>query len=311
MKLKRYCLMLTLATALLLGASTAWAYSALKPPPAAASTVLRMASPYPAGHPSTQTAEYFARLVEEGTDGRILVQVSTEPELDSDEASLEQLRFGGIAFSVVRSLSLPREARSLRGGAFEADAGVLDRQNIAVLAALAPDYRCIANNTRPLYSRERGDGLALQASAAAELVRGLETLGFSVVSLSGASLDSSLNYGYIQGAELAFMEYASCDYARVLPHLSLFDGPLSPDLILASQVTLGGLSAEDQRTIAACAAAAADYQAGLLPQSQAAALERLAGQGVPLLPLAAQETPPGDWFSLRESFVGSVQEDGP
>lgn len=311
MKLKLYCVALTIAAVLLLGGSTMWTRSVLQPAPAAANTVLRMVSPYPAGHPSTRTAEYFASLVEERTGARIQVQVTPDPELDSDEASLEQLGFGGIAFSVVRCMSLPQEARSLSGQAYEADAQMLDRQNLAVLAALQPDYRCIANNSRPLYCRERGDGLTLHAIAAEELAYRLETLGFSVVSLSGASLDSSLNYGYIQGAELGFMEYASGGYARALPYLSLFDGPLSPDLILASQVTLGGLSAEDQKIIAACAQEAAAWQAELLPQSQAAALDQLAAEGVSLLPAAALSTPPDEWFGLRGSFVGCVQEDAP
>lgn len=314
MKLKLSCVLLTLFTATLLVASQVWTLVVLRPVPASENIVLRMVSPYPPSHPSTQTAEYFARLVEEKTGARIRIQVSSNVELGSPESSLEQLQFGGIAFSVVPCLALPagRRRTDLEAGQpLGADLDTLNLLQMTVLCDLTPDYRCIANNSRPLSGQTDGTGLTLHAYDAAETLQPLKELGFSVVTLSGTSLDSSISHGYLDGVELTFMEYVSSEYFRILPFLSLFDGPKSPDLIIASKVALGNLPVESQNIIADCAAAAAEYHAQILPQSQREAMEQLAQHGVELLPLRAGMLPPEEWEGLRALFVGAAQEEHP
>ncbi len=314
MKLKLSCASLTLIAVLILAASHLWAQFALRPAQASENVILRMSSPYPPGHPSTQAAEYFAGLVEQKTNARIRVQVFPNAELGSCESSLEQLQFGGIAFSVTPCLALPDgtcRADLPAGQPMQADSAALERLQMAVLAHLTPDYRCIANNSHPLYSGSDGAGLTLHSYDDSRMLEQLCGLGFSAVTLSSASLELSISHGYVDGAELAFMEYVSCEYYRILPYVSLFDGPRSPDLIVASRVTLGGLSVELQNIIADCAAAAEEYHMALLPQSQAEAAALLAQQKVALLPQAAQTAPPEEWERLRSGFVGAVQEAAP
>lgn len=314
MKIKLSCVLLTLFTVIMLVSSQIWAQDALRPMSESGNAVLRMISPYPQTHPSTQAAEYFAQLVEKETNSRIHIQVFSNVELGGTDSSLEQMQFGGIAFSIVPCFSLPEELRYADDSSeqlLQADPDALGLLQMTVLCNLTPDYRCIANNSRPLDSQANGNGLTLHTYDAAEIREPLEALGFSVVTLSGASLDSSISHGYIDGTELAFMEYVSGEYFRILPFLSLFDGPRSSDSIIASRVTWGGLSVEDQKIIAECAAATVEYHALLLPQSQAEAMEQLAQYKISLQPPSVQTTPPEKWEDLRTMFVRTAQEKQP
>lgn len=291
MKLKHICILLIAATASMTAHSIWRFWNTLGGAAAETKTILRMAVPYPSGHPSVDTAEFFAGQVEEKTEGRIQICVYPNSRLGKEESTIEQLKFGGIAFSTVCTLALPEGTAILEtfpatdsdGREQKISSGVkemlvpnedlLNQQMLQVLAVYEPDSRCIANSRMPMKTDADGVGLSIQAYDSDILTERLQGMGLKVVLPSGGSLDSSLNNGYIDGTELAFMEYSAGGYGDILPYLYLYDALPAPDIILASQVSMGNLSSDDQKIILSCAQQAKEYQQKILAVCQKKAME--------------------------------------
>lgn len=292
MKLKRICCLLVFLIASMMTFSIWQFWNTVGRRSSEAKTILRMAVPYPSGHPSVQAAEFFAGQVEEKTGGRIQICVYSNAQLGKENSTIEQLKFGGIAFSTVCTLTLPEEAVILQKipqpdhGSREPaswnriseilvpDQDILDQQMLKVLAVYHPDYRCIANGRVPMKTSSDGIGLNIQAYDSNILKKRLKEMGFQVVLPSDGSLDSSLNNGYIDGTELALMEYSAGGYSDILPYLYLYDAPMAPDVILASQVSMGNLSGDDQKIIQDCARQAGEYQMEVLAACQKETMEK-------------------------------------
>lgn len=260
-------------------------------------TILRMAVPYADDHPSVQAAYYFAELVEERTLGRIQIQVCSDRQLGNEISTIEQMEFGGIAFSVVCTMALPKDAvtiaKYVQDSTEKPNAGrcdtveiqepntdYLSELNLKVLSIYDPDYRCVANNKHPFgeaFSEQTDEQyrLTIQVQSSAILENHLSSLGLMMVQQSDNDLAASLNYGYIDGAEMAFLEYVTSDYIDILPYLTIIQGLEAPDVMLASAVSMGNLSGEDQQIISDCAIQAADRQQELLKDSINKAIDEL------------------------------------
>lgn len=307
-KTRIFCIALCVLTIMLMISSVTGMQAAMTPHEQSLSTVLRLACYADDSHPSTMTAQYFAALVNQQTHGRIRIQVVPGSDLGDEAAAVEQLGFGGIAFAIVDCLSLPEDM--LAGGSTNAmtiSLQALDLQRLDLLGSFAPDYRCIASSRALITSAEACEGVSIGAYTPEFLTDKLESYGFSIVPYSG-DLVSSVYYGYIDSVELSLMAYATEDYAKTLPYLSFYDGPLAPDVLLASQVSMGNLAGDDQRIIRECAVEAAQYQRTIIAREQGVAIENLKGSGVSFYPPEIANMPPADWAALRSRFIGGGHE---
>lgn len=290
MKLKHICTLSILLAAgiMVLGVCQSWEF--LHKNQSGSEVILRMAVPYTDAHPSALTASYFASLVHTRTDGRIRIQVYTDSRLGNEAETMEQLEFGGIAFSTVSALALEEENVILEKNSHSdqaenaalllPDEETLDNARLETLAVLCPDLRCIANNKYPLkapvpMTPGNQERLVIQAHDSDLLIRYLTSLGVFAVQSQEEDLAGSLNYGYIDGTELTLTEYTASNLSGLLPYLSITEGLMAPDVILASQVSMGNLTAADQNIIRSCAADAAAYQKKILAEQQKSALEEL------------------------------------
>ena len=300
MKTRILCIALCIATALLMIGSVRSIYGAAVTQTDGVTTVLRLASYADGGHPSTLAARYFAERVGERTNGRISIQVVEDGELGEEKATVEQLEFGGIAFAVVCCLAMPEDTLAEHeDGTLTLDPDALDMHRLKLFGEFAPDYRCIANSSGLLTDRARCTGVSVGAAYTSERLLGvLGRYGFDVVPHSGGDLVGSLHYGYLDAMELSLMSYATKSYAQALPYLSVYDGPRAPDVLLASQVSMGKLPAEDQRIIRECAGEAAQYQQASLSAWQAEAVSQLVRKNVQIYPQAFADEFPGDGAAL-------------
>lgn len=58
--------------------------------------ILRYADNQPEDYPTTEAAQYFAELVEERTNGKIMIRVYPNGELGGENSVVQQVQFGGI-----------------------------------------------------------------------------------------------------------------------------------------------------------------------------------------------------------------------
>ena len=71
--------------------------------------VLTYAENQPENYPTTLGAKYFAQLVEERTEGRIIIDVVTDARMGTQQQVLDQMSFGGIDFARVSVSSISDE----------------------------------------------------------------------------------------------------------------------------------------------------------------------------------------------------------
>lgn len=274
------------------------------------STILRLACYANEEHPSTLTAQYFADQVNSRTDGRIRIQVYSAGELGDENSTVEQLGFGGIAFSIINCLSMPDDMilGDARTDVLALDAVELNMLHLEMLSAFEPDYRCIANRELPITQSAQCAGISIGGYTSERLKRLLTKYGFEMVPYNGGDLIGSVHYGYLSGLEIAFMSYVTEGYQQILPYLSFYDGPRSPDVLLASQISMGNLRSEDQKVIRSCAREAAQYQQALLREEQNAAASALREKGVMFYPEEIAKMDAMNWEMLRKRFIGEEQE---
>lgn len=311
MKTRVFCVALCALTVFLMIGSVYSMYHAMSPHGQDnISTVLRLAS-YAAGdHPSTMAAEYFADLVDEQTQGRIRIQVISGGELGTEAAAMEQLSFGGIAFAIVNCLSMDEEMVASGGdGTLIPDKGKLGMQRLDMLCSFEPDFRCIAGSKELITDGAQCAGMRIGAYSCRILTRQLEKMGMEVLPYTGEEIVGSVYYGYIDGLELPLMVYATEEYAKTLPYLSLYAGPAATDVLLSSQVSMGSLPAEDQKIIRECAAGAARYQRQIAGAQQDKAVAELRGKGVKFYPPETANVPSSDWKLFRSRFIGGGNKD--
>lgn len=305
MRMRVLCVMLCALTVFLMIGSVYGMYRAIMPREQNTSTVLRLASYAAEDHPSTMAAEHFAGLVGQRTHGRIRIQVVSGGELGDEAAAMEQLGFGGIAFAIVNCLSLGEDmTQEGEDGVLIPDGDALDMELIDILCGFEPDYRCIANSKSLIASDAGCEGMNIGAYTSGVLTDRLTELGMNVVPYTSGDLVSSVYYGYLDGLELSLMVYATEEYAKTLPYLSLYSGPASTDVLLCSEVSLGSLPAEDQKIIRECAAGAAQYQKEIIGGRQNEAVADLRGRGVKFYPPEVANVPAADWALFRGRFIG-------
>lgn len=304
MKTRLFCIALCVLTLLLTSFSMREIFEAMTPHGQSVGTVLRLSCYVSKTHPSAMAAEHFASLVETQTDGRIHIQVVPSGELGGETEAMEQMSFGGIAFAVVNCLSMEEGMLAAGGdGTLVPDRAALDMRRVDMLCSFAPDYRCIANSKALITSDAQCAGLNIGAHTSGILTERLAALGMNALPYTG-DVVGSVYYGYLDALELPLMVYATEDYDKTLPNLSLFAGPASPDVLLASQVSMGGLTAEDQKVIRTCAAKAVQYQKTILRELQNRAVADLRGKGVRFYPPEMANLPAADWPRFQSRMIG-------
>lgn len=280
MKTRLFCIFSSLLAALISGVSLCAMRQAVSFESIGKGTVLRLATCTRENHLDTTAALYFAHLVHEKTEGQIQVQVIPNGELGDERASVEQLEFGGIAFSMINCYALPEECLVLDGDILTPRRDKLNTSRIELLASLAPDRRCIASKDILPAKDSTQSALRIGAYPSKFLIDKLQALGFSVLTSDVKDMIGAIHYGYVDSVELSLLTYATKEYAQALPVLSFYDGPISPDVLLASQVSMGNLPTEQQQIVRECAILAAEYQQRSLSAQQEDCLAALKKQGI-------------------------------
>ena len=277
--------------------------------------VLRLAVPYSAQHPTAQAATAFAQLVQKESGGMLSVELFFDKELGSCAALLEQLQFGGVALAVVDSVtaaqqmpalstllttdpgSTPQQTQQSLHTRQSALDDLLAKEQISLLAVYTPDYRCIVTAQTP--TRAPQDLLHLRLVQPGPVAIAGGALSFV---LEQEELVQSVTNDFVDGAEMGLLEYMAGDYEAVMPYLTVQTQAYSVDLLLASEASLGFLSASNQELLARLAAETIGAQQQALAESQQQSLNKLAASKVVLYPPLLLQTPLSDWPSMLADY---------
>lgn len=245
--------------------------------------MLRMEVPYEKDHPTGKAAEYFARLVGEESGGELQIAVAYSTEPGSEKEIVKQLQFGGIAFSAVnyfdfaedipelnrfiQTYESPEEAQAGFGGQMDAIGEYLSKERLEVLSCYRPDYRCIATKEKPAAEKDF-EGMKIHATKAAALSVYLLGMGAEIENFGRTDLLRAVDSGYIDGIEMQLLLYSRAGYDKVMPYVWVYEDFLVPDLLVASTVSLGNLTDEQQKLLLDCALKTETFQVEVMEEAQ-------------------------------------------
>ncbi len=253
---------------------------------------LRFADTMPAAYPATAGAIEFARLVEERSDGRILIQVYAGGLIESDELELvEQLEFGGIDIGRVNSSVMSEYAptinflqmtwlyddtahmhRVIDSEIGEKILASLEDNGFVGLAVYEAGYRHIYTADAPITSLEDMKDLKIRIPHNQLMIDTINALGAVAVPMNFGEVYNGIRTGLIDGGENNFSSYLEKSHYEVAPYISMTAHTALPELLLFSEMVFDQLSVEDQLLIRQAAADSVVYQRELYQASELTAL---------------------------------------
>ena len=272
--------------------------------------ILRYADNQPKDYPTTQAAEYFADMVEERTDGKIVIRVYANGELGDENSVMEQVQFGGIDFTRVSLGTLSEilpEFEILQLPYLYNDAEhmwkVLDGkigeefllrpQTMGVIGLSWFDAGARSFYTgMPVKCLDDLQGLTIRVQESGFMSRLVELLGAIPVQIAYGDVYSALQKEQIDGAENNFPSYAATGHYEAAPYLILDEHSRLPEMQIASAVTMERIAQVDEAFVAVvqeCARASALYERELWMKTEQEAKERVKNLGCIITELSEKE----------------------
>lgn len=272
--------------------------------------------------PTTMGAKEFARLVEERTEGRIKVIVMADAELGSESEVLEQISYGGIAFSRV-SLSQLAEIipamNVLQLPYLYNDSShmwrVLDGEIGDSFLAMASDYDYVGLSwydagARNFYSTgklitclEDFQGMRIRVQESDMMADMVEALGATAVKMAYSEVYSGLEQGIVDGAENNLPSYVAMKHYEVASYYTIDEHARVPEMQICSKYIWEQLSDEDRQIIRQCAIESASYERELWKEREEESKQVAIDHGVQIY-----EMPTAQKERVRKALEGVYQK---
>lgn len=281
--------------------------------------ILRYADNQPKDYPTSEAAEYFARLVEERTQGKICIRLYCNGELGDENQVFEQVQFGGIDMTRVSSgtlsefypnfevLQLPflyddteHMWRVLDGDIGERFLTSTRQAGIIGLSWFDAGARSFYTR-QPIGSMEDLRGLTIRVQESEFMSRMVELLGAAPVRIPYNDVYSAMQTAKIDGAENNLPSYAFTGHYQAAPYYLLDEHSRLPEMQIMSTVALDKVADidEDYVTILqACAKECALYERELWRQQEARSEQLVRDYGCTVTTLTDAQ---------REEFRRAVQ----
>ncbi|PKM93969.1 MAG: C4-dicarboxylate ABC transporter [Firmicutes bacterium HGW-Firmicutes-1] len=234
--------------------------------------VFRMAEIHPSDYPTTLADKEFARLVEEKTDGRIIIKVYDSQQLGEEKSVLEQVQFGAIDFARTSLAPLSEFATELnvlqlpyiyRDGdhmwkVLNSSIGdfflkSIEDEGFIGLGWYDGGARNFYNSVREIRTIEDLKGLKFRVMESELMVDMAKALGASVTPMPYGEVYSSIQTGIIDGAENNFPSYDTSSHYEVAKYFTVDEHVRVPEILIASTMVLDRISEEDLEIIKECA----------------------------------------------------------
>lgn len=254
--------------------------------------ILRYADNQPKDYPTTAAAEYFSRLVEERTRGKIRIRLYCNGELGDELQVFEQVQFGGIdlarisltalaeaypSFEVLQLPFLYDDAehmwRVLDGPIGEQFLTNTRQASIIGLSWFDAGARSFYT-LRPIEELKDLRNLSIRVQESSLMSRMVELLGAKPVQIPYSDVYSALQTGKIDGAENNLPSYAATGHYQAARCYLLDEHSRLPEMQILSTVALDKIAEIDGdyvTIIRQCARECALYERELWLQEEARA----------------------------------------
>lgn len=222
------------------------------------------------------TAKNFAQCANTKLEGKATVQVYGSSQLGNDEAMLQKLKLGQIAFSMPSSIM---SSVSPTFGVFEMPYLIKDRDQmrrvrdelgkVFVDAARSKGYellgfwengfRQITNNVRPIDKPADLKGIKLRTPKGEWRVKMFQSYGANPTPMAFSEVFTALKTGVIDGQENPLAQIVSGKFQEVQKYLSMTGHVYSPAYLVTSVAQWKKWPQDVKTAVSDCAHSASDF----------------------------------------------------
>lgn len=264
--------------------------------------ILRIAHPLGTNHPIHESLEYFGRIVENESKGKLLVRIYPAGQLGSDYQTIEQLQYGIIPLAVascgplesfipqMQIFGVPYVFRNkehlfnvLEGGIGRDLLAAGSEKGLKGLCFFDAGARSFYTRNKPVNTVEDLKGLKIRVMKTNMCVRTVQAMGASPAPIDFGELYTALQQGVVDGAEnnppsfYTSMHYEICKYYILDEHLQI------PDILLISEIYWKTLPPEYQNIIISAAKQCSLRQQELWKDFERHSLEQIKNAGVEII----------------------------
>lgn len=241
--------------------------------------VLTYAENQPENYPTTLGAERFARLVEERTEGKVIIQIKHSGEFGTEQEVLSQMRFGGIDFARLSLAEISDEIpklnvlqlpylyedsdhmwRILDGPIGEEILTIFQEAELVGLSWYDAGARCFYSDVRAIRSPSDMEGLTVRVQNSQMAMDMVTLLGGTPVTFAYSDVYSAFETEKIDAAENNWPAYQILEHFEMAKYYTLDQHSRVPEVQLASGKTWQELPEEYRQIIRECARESALYQ---------------------------------------------------
>jgi tripartite ATP-independent transporter DctP family solute receptor len=258
--------------------------------------VLKFSSIHDPSHPSGITAEFFAKRVDQLTNGEVEVQVYHSRQLGDALQNVENVRNGSVAMTSISManlsqvnpkmdmFSLPYIFKSgdhywhvLSSPKTMEFMSVLEPKGIKIVSWIDSGARSLFTQ-EPVRTPEDMKGMKIRVMASPVMINTMKALGANGVPVAWGELYSALQTGVVDGAENNPPSVYSMKFNEVSKYYTLDEHMRIPDLNIISKKVFDKLSDSQQAAIMKAGEEATAFMRGawaISRQQSLAQLEKL------------------------------------
>lgn len=270
--------------------------------------LLRYADNQPAGYPSTEGAVYFAKLVEERTNGEVKIHIYGDEALGDEMEVTRQLQFGGIDFARVSTvqiiehceaiavLSLPylyqdeeHLWRVIDGEIGDSFLGDIGDSGLIGLSWYDGGARNFYTSDKPIRRLEDLAGLTIRSQQVQYSEDMIRVLGAIPKQTPYSAVYSAISTGAVDGAENSWPSYMIREHYKVAKYVFEDEHVRIPEMQLMSEKTAKELPEEYLEIIRECARESAVYERGIWKAFEQDARVRAVQEGTIVTTLNGRE----------------------
>lgn len=270
--------------------------------------VFTYAENHPKDYPTTLGAFEFARLVEEKSKGRIVIEVVYDGKLGDELSVIKQLKFGGIDFTrasisplsndieVLNVLQMPYLYRDeehmwnvLYSEIGDEILAQFEGSGIEPLSFYTAGARNFYNNVRPIEDISDLSGLKIRVQQSDLMKDMIRTLGAEPVAQEYSLVYGSLERGVIDGAENNIPSYISAMHYQYAKYYTKDEHTRVPEMQLCSDVTWSKLSEKDRAIIKEAAIESSIYEREIWEEQEKIYEKELVDKGIEINTLSGEE----------------------
>lgn len=264
----------------------------------ASATTLRFSHTDNPGGSRQAAAEFFAKKVAEYTDGRYDVKVYPAGQLANDPKAVEQLKLGGVDFTVTANGTYATDLPSLNLSALpflvdsyqqgwelydnskwlQSQFAKLPAKGYRILATWEAGFRSFTTKG-PLTSPADAAGKKMRVYPNDMLRWTMEAIGFDPVVLPVTEVYLAIQQGTVWGQENPVDTIKSLRFYEVAPYITLTRHVYSPLPLAISEKTWESFSDADKAAVTKAAQEAAAFSRKLVSESEASQLKEMEAAG--------------------------------